>query len=73
MDTITELQRLRSQKTELIDALRNATALLMLEFSDTEGSGQEIIQQCQRILGQTEDVPRIPFIRRNLFNDIPEL
>ncbi|HUC53336.1 MAG TPA: hypothetical protein VMR90_04785 [Candidatus Cybelea sp.] len=44
---------------DLVDALQQATELLKMEFSDTEGSGHQTLVKCEKVLERTRSTQTI--------------
>ena len=44
---------------DVIDALQQATEVLKMEFSDTEGSGRQTLAKCEKVLHRTRSTQTI--------------
>jgi hypothetical protein len=51
-------ERVIEDSPEMVDALQHATEILKMEFSDSEGSGQETLLKCERVLDRAEEFAR---------------
>jgi len=52
-------ERVLADSPDLIDALQQATEILKLEFSDTEGSGRQTLAKCEQTLQRTRSTQTI--------------
>jgi hypothetical protein len=41
---------------DLVDALQEATDILKMEFADTEGSGRETLDKCEKALQRNRSI-----------------
>lgn len=46
-------ERVLADSPDVIDALQQATEILKMEFSDTEGSGRQTLAKCEQALQRT--------------------
>jgi hypothetical protein len=49
-------ERVVEDSPEMVEALQQATEILKLEFSDSEGSGRETLVKCEQVLQRTRRV-----------------
>jgi hypothetical protein len=49
-------ERVLGYSSDLVEALQQATEILKMEFSDSEGSGRETLAKCERLLQRTRKV-----------------
>jgi hypothetical protein len=49
-------ERVIEDSPEMVEALQQATEILKLEFSDSEGSGRETLLKCERVLDRARRV-----------------
>lgn len=52
-------ERLLADSPDVIDALQQATEILKMEFSDTEGSGRQTLAKCEQALQRTRSTQTI--------------
>jgi hypothetical protein len=50
------VERVVEDSPEMVEALQQATEILKLEFSDSEGSGRETLVKCEQVLQRTRRV-----------------
>jgi hypothetical protein len=55
----TRTEHLLDDSPDVLDALRQATEILKMEFSDTEGSGRQTLAKCQKALHRTRSTQTI--------------
>jgi hypothetical protein len=48
--------RLPADSPDLVDALQQATDILRMEFTGTEGSGSETLAKCEKVLQRTRSI-----------------
>jgi hypothetical protein len=47
---------LAADSPDLVDALQQATDILRMEFTGTEGSGSETLAKCEKVLQRTRSI-----------------
>jgi hypothetical protein len=52
-------ERVLADSPEVIDALQQATEILKMEFSETEGSGRQTLVKCEKALQRTRSTQTI--------------
>jgi hypothetical protein len=52
-------EQLLADSPDLVDALQQATDILKMEFADTEGSGRETLDRCEKALQRTRSIRTI--------------
>jgi hypothetical protein len=55
----TRAEHLLADSPDVLDALQQATEILKMEFSDTEGSGRQTLAKCQKALHRTRSTQTI--------------
>ena len=55
----TRAEHVLADSPDVLDALQQATEILKMEFSDTEGSGRQTLAKCQKALHRTRSTQTI--------------